>query len=315
MQEILPSWPIIDFHAHFPLPWRRTSPAQKEFKKKHGEHKSQIITNYSIEDAKRRRAAWCNPEPEAPIWEWNETAERWAREVEKYGLHRVVFVTGGENDLLAEIVRSFPDKFVAFAHHEPWVEGAGEELDRAVLQLNMRGFKMLAPLCPVPLEELTPVWDAAERHQIPVLIHFVVLGSGGGIGHHANISPLALHNVAKAYPTVPFIVPHFGCGYPKELLQLCWVCPNVHVDTSSNNQWINWMPYDLTLDDLFRRFYETVGPQRILFGTDSSWFPRGFAVRYLLDQIRACYKLRIPESDMRQIFGGNAARLLDLDLE
>ena len=25
--------------------------------------------------------------------------------------------------------------------------------------------------------------------------------------------------------------------------------------------------------DLFRRFYETVGAERIIFGSDSSWFP------------------------------------------
>lgn len=312
MQEVLPKWPIIDFHAHFPIPWRRTSPAAKDFKKKYGEYKSQIIEKFRVLDQDRRRQAWCYPEPEPPTWEWNETAARWADEVDQYGLNRVVFVTGGENDLLAEIVRNYPDKFVGFAHNEPWLEGAGEELERALIQLKLKGFKMLAPLCPVPLEELSPVWDVAERHEIPVLIHFGVLGGGGGIGDHHNINPLALHNVAKAYPTVRFVVPHFGCGYPKELLQLCWVCPNVYVDTSSNNEWMNWMPYDLSLEDLFRRFYETVGPERIIFGTDSSWFPRGFAARYLMDQIRVCYKLRIPETDMRKIFGENAARLLNI---
>jgi predicted TIM-barrel fold metal-dependent hydrolase len=57
---------------------------------------------------------------------------------------------------------------------------------------------------------------------------------------------------------------------------------------------------------------ETIGPERIIFGSDSSYFPRGFAVRYLQDQIRDCRELGIPESDIGLIFAGNAARLLKI---
>ena len=45
---------------------------------------------------------------------------------------------------------------------------------------------------------------------IPVLIHFGILGSGGGVAWHQNINPLKLHNVAKDFPEVTFVVPHFG---------------------------------------------------------------------------------------------------------
>ena len=76
-----------------------------------------------------------------------------------------------------------------------------------------------------------------------------------------------------------------------------------------------WLePVDpLTLDDLIRKFYETVGPDRILFGSDSSWFPRGFAIRYLQDQIRACRFMNLPDDALRKIFGDNAVRLFRLE--
>ena len=75
------------------------------------------------------------------------------------------------------------------------------------------------------------------------------------------------------------------------------------------------MPYPLTLEDLFRKFYETIGPERIVYGSDSSWFPRGYSVRYLQDQLRACRFLNLPHEALQQIFGGNAARLFNLNTE
>src|SRR5690606_22709089 len=126
---------------------------------------------------------------------------------------------------------------------------------------------------------LYPVWETCERLGIPVLCHFGMLGAAGGVSYHPNISPAVLEPVARDFPTVDFIIPHFGIQHVTDLLFLCWSCPNVNVDSSGSNQWVRWMPYNLTLDDLFRKFYETIGPERILFGSDSSWFPRGFAIR------------------------------------
>lgn len=95
-----------------------------------------------------------------------------------------------------------------------------------------------------------PLWDVAERFNLPVLIHFGILGGGGGLASGVNISPLSLEPVAKAFATVPFIVPHFGCSYVRDLLQLCWACANGCVDTSGNNKGIRWYPYPLTLHDI-----------------------------------------------------------------
>ncbi len=75
------------------------------------------------------------------------------------------------------------------------------------------------------------------------------------------------------------------------------------------------MPYDLDLNSLLRRFLDTVGAGRIIFGSDSSWFPRGFARQYLDEQFRACCDLGVSDEDMRLTFFGNAARLLGLGQE
>ena len=151
---------------------------------------------------------------------------------------------------------------------------AAEELERAVTELGLKALKLLAPTIPVLINDtsLYPVWETCERLGIPVLCHFGMLGAAGGVSYHPNISPAVLEPVARDFPTVDFVIPHFGIQHVTDLLFLCWSCPNVSVDSSGSNQWVRWMPYKLTLDDLFQRFYETIGPERILFGSDAPVF-------------------------------------------
>ena len=121
---------------------------------------------------------------------------------------------------------------------------------------------------------------------------------------------MSIAQVTRRFPKVNFIVPHFGCTYMGDLLQLCWTRPNVWVDTCGSNQWIRWMPFQLTLEDVMRKFLETVGSERLIFGTDSSWFPRGFAYIYLEEQQKIMRFLGLGEEQMRAVLYGNIASLL-----
>jgi len=307
---------IIDFHVHFPA--RRRPVGRSDWQQaveKVGQRRAGLLRAQSRAYNLEWRRAWGFPAPEAESPSDEEQADRWAAEVDRYGLDKVVFVTGGDNDHLAYLVGRHPDKFIGFAHHDPFEEDAAAELERAVAELGMRGYKVLAPALDRDLDDEVafPVWEVAAKYEIPVLIHFGIMGAGGGLAYHPNISPLKLHNVAKAFPDVNFVVPHFGCTYIFDTLQLCWACRNVHVDTSGSNQWIRWMPQEWTVQRLYRKYLETIGADRILFGTDSSWFPRGFAVRYLQDQIRDLVYLGAGHETMQKILADNAARLLKLE--
>jgi len=50
----------------------------------------------------------------------------------------------------------------------------------------------------------------------------------------------------------------------------------------------------------------------MLFGTDSSWFPRTFTMSYLEEQNRILRFLRLPDRDIEKILYSNAERLLGL---
>lgn len=300
---------VIDIHTHFPI--ENTMGLERP----RASHP--LLAKYASERGERMRSEW-DTAPAEPLAKTDDEVdaalERWAGEVDRYGLRLVNFVSGGGNDRLAGLVEKYPSRFSGFAHH-PLRPGAAEELRRAVDELGLRGYKLLGPTTEYPFEDpqLRGVWEFCAERSLPVLIHFGFLGRGGGVVQHPRMSPLSLFEVARDFPEIPFIIPHFGAGYWQELLALCWSLPNINVDTSGSNQWIRWMPYELTLEDLFAKAYQTIGPERVLFGSDSSYFPRGFSQRYLQDQLRVCYHLNFPEEEIRLIFGGNAARLLGLD--
>ncbi|EHK82314.1 amidohydrolase 2 [Saccharomonospora azurea SZMC 14600] len=310
---------IVDFHLHFRID---RDPATRDLSG------GQFTCADPDEQARRRRQdlvaaqsarwrrAWDFPDPQ-PSDErtWEEEADLWLDELDRHGIAHATFVTGGGDDRVAELVARHPQRFSGMANlRDLTALGAAERLRRAVTELGLRGLKLFAPLLPHRIDDpaAETVWRVAAEYELPVLIHFGHCGSSGGIAHNAHIEPAWLESVAKRHPGIPFVIPHFGVQHVQQVLFLCWACPNVHVDTSGSNQWVRWMPYKLTLEDLFRRCYETIGPDRIVFGSDSSWFPRGYCYRYLADQLRVCHEMGMPDTDLGKIFGGNAARLLRL---
>jgi len=308
---------IVDFHLHFRIGADEVVRACEHAVDMHpgGEHERAVRSAGAAPYAAQWRRAWAFPDPEPPAQRWQDEADRWAEELRRQGIRRAVFVTGGGNDAVADLVDRHPDRFLGFAHHDPFAPGAAAELERAVVERGLRGWKLFAPLLRGPLDDpaLDPVWRAAQRLGIPVLVHVGHYGSAGGLSSSPYDSPNHLARVARRFPELAFVVPHFGVQHVQELLFACWGCPNIHVDTSGSNQWVRWMPYRLTLEDLFRRCYETIGPHRIVFGSDSSWFPRGYVRRYLDDQLRICREMGMPEADLRLIFAGNAERLLGFE--
>jgi predicted TIM-barrel fold metal-dependent hydrolase len=112
--------------------------------------------------------------------------------------------------------------------------------------------------------------------------------------------------MALGFPQVPVIIPHFGAGFFREALMAADQCPTIHFDTSSSNAWIRYND-GLTLDRVFRAALAVTGPSRLLFGTDSSFFPRGWQAPVHQEQLRATAFLN--PADRAAIFGGNFERL------
>jgi uncharacterized protein len=301
---------VIDSHCHFPVTgaWFPDYETRAELKR---EVQADPVHREQVE--LWRKAHNFEP-PEKQELDDKAAAERWYKDVIEKGIDKVIFVSGGGNRRLAEIVDRYPDKFLGLAHHNPFVKDAPALMEKAVKEQKLKGYKILAPSLKEPLNDrkLYDLWKVCEELDVPVTIHFGILGGADGVASGENLNPLIFEQVAKDFPRVRFILPHFGACYPSQLLQLCWTCSNIYVDSSGSNQWVRWMAEEITLESLFKRFYEAIGPTRMLFGTDSSTFPRTYAYQYLYEQHKIMRFLRIPEADIERILHKNAEEIFKL---
>jgi predicted TIM-barrel fold metal-dependent hydrolase len=246
-------------------------------------------------------------------------ADRWVAELDRHAVARAALIASipGDAVSVAEAVARHPQRFVGFFMHNPAAENAEAMLTRALTQWRLRAVCLFPAMHGYRLDDeiVDRVFRAAAEHRAAVFAHCGVLTVGVrkklGLPSRFDLrlgDPLALARTALGYPGVPVIVPHFGAGYLREALMAADQCPTIHLDTSSSNGWIKFHP-NLTLETVFRQALAVTGPSRLLFGTDSSFFPRGWQRPIYEAQDRLLRAIGVPDGDRTAIFGGNFDRL------
>jgi len=249
-----------------------------------------------------------------------QLADRWAAELDRAGVSRAALIASvpGDAGSVGAAVRRHPGRFVGFFMVDPTRSDAAVDAAQAIDADALRTMCLFPAMHRYSIhdERVRGIFDVAKaRPGTAVFVHCGVLSMGVrkklGLPSPFDVrfgNPLDLHAVANAYPTVPVIVPHFGSGLFREALMLADLCPNVVFDTSSSNGWMKYQP-DLTLAAVFKQALTVVGPDRLVFGTDSSFFPRGW-VKDVYDQQSAALDELDVGADVRdKIFGGNFERL------
>jgi len=247
-------------------------------------------------------------------------ADRWVAELDRHGVNRAVLIASvpGDEASVADAVAHHPSRFVGFFMLDPSAADAVERARRAVDELHLHGICLFPAMHHVALtdERVRRIVDvAARRPGVVVFVHCGVLTVGVrrklGLPCHFDLrlgNPIEVANLALAFPNVPFIIPHFGAGLLREALMAADTCANIHLDTSSSNSWTRYTP-GLTLDAAFNAALAVAGASRLLFGTDSSFFPRGWQQGIFETQHRIVESAGISATDAALIFGGNFDRL------
>lgn len=260
------------------------------------------------------RLGWEDPgAPEA-------LADRWAAELTTHGVARAALIASapGDEASVAAAVARHPDRFVGFFMFNPLQGDVAPRLAHALGAQRLRGICLFPAMHGYRFddERVREVFAAAADAGAVVFAHCGVLSVGIrkklGLPSPFDLrlgDPLALAATASRFPSVPVIVPHFGAGLFREALMAADQCASIHVDTSSSNAWIRYHP-GLTLEAVFRQTAGVVGAGRMLFGTDSSFFPRGWQQPIYEAQAEAMRSAGLGEADRALILGGNFQKLL-----
>jgi predicted TIM-barrel fold metal-dependent hydrolase len=249
-----------------------------------------------------------------------QLSDRWLTELDRAGVSRAALIASvpGDAGSVAVAVRRHPARFVGFFMIDPTRPDAAAVAAQAIDTDRLRTVCLFPAMHRYSIqdERVRAIFDVVKaRPGAAVFVHCGVLSVGVrrklGLPSPFDVrfgNPLDLHAVAAGYPTVPIIVPHFGAGLFREALMLADLCPNVVFDTSSSNGWIKYQP-DLTLAAVFKQALTVAGPDRLLFGTDSSFFPRGWVKDVYAQQSAALDQLNVSADVRDKIFSGNFDRL------
>jgi len=246
-------------------------------------------------------------------------ADRWVAELTRHGVLQAMLIasTHGDEESVAAAAARHPDRILGAFMLNPRAPDASQRLERALDELRLRMVCLFPAMHHVNLDDpaVAAVFDAASRRKAAVFIHCGALSVGVrqklGLPSRFDLrlgDPLAAAAIAVRFPSVPVVIPHFGSGLFREALMAAAAAPNIRLDTSSSNSWIKFHP-GLTMREVFARALDVAGPSRLLFGTDSSFYPRGWqkgvfdAQRAILDE------LNVPAGAQALIFGDNLAKL------
>ena len=259
---------------------------------------------------------------ELPPAEPEALARRWVGELDRFGVQKAVLFGSapGEQRSIARAVQAYPARFVGFQVVNPMVPNLREVLEDIVtcglrgllLFPAMHGYFVDDPAC-------RPVYEAAWEYRLIVFVHLgrlkiAIRDKLGVVGRieERYVDPSRLIDVLRGYEDVAFIVPHFGNGHLTSLVTLAQGVNNLYLDTSSSNSWMRTTPECPNLEAVFRTALDAaaLGPRHILFGTDSTVFPRGWRRDIFDSQLDVMNRLRLSSHEIQAILYDNLARLL-----
>jgi hypothetical protein len=233
--------PIIDVHSHF---WRYPDHFTADFRRQAKRARAGIELDLSVrfEDYQRQSV----PDVKTVVFG---------------GKARLSGLWVDDRDIQS-YVAEHPDQLIGFLSLDPTQPEWEAELRDGHLEFGLRGIKLMPMYAGFrPDEErLAPLWQYAQRHHLPVLLH-----TGTTFVSQAPLEctlPRHLDPVATRYPEVRMILAHLGHPYEGECVAVIRKNPHVYADLSA----LHYRPFQLYHSLMLVQEYGVW--DKVLLGTD-----------------------------------------------
>lgn len=203
---------------------------------------------------------------------------------------RALFGDGLEGNLATEQLFSrYPERFHGYLAFNPRF---GDEIKAQFDAFFGRGFyigfKLLASYWKIPLTDpaYQPVWEYADRHRLPVLLH---------TWDDRYNSPAMLTEIVKQYPGAAFLLGHSGggTGGREEAVKLALDHANVYLEFCGS----------FCTPTPFEESAARVGWDRVVFGSDTGGHSEAWELGRLLS-------LPVPDETLRPALAANIEAIL-----
>ena len=207
------------------------------------------------------------------------------------------------NEQVAELC-GVSKRFIGFASVDPMAQGAPKQLASALTQLGLKGLKLDAAL-----QDFDPnhprvfeLYETADSLSIPVLIHTGMSWAPGTPLEQGQ--PLLLEKAIRRFPSLRFVLAHWGWPWVWDATALALKYPNVFLDTSC----LYFDGPGEFFEFVFSRQIPTTLIERslrnqVVFGSN---YPRV----EIKNMVKALKSLELTEGCLEKIFSTNAERLL-----
>lgn len=189
------------------------------------------------------------------------------------------------NRRLATLQEDHPDRFLAFATVDPRRDGAVELVETALGEWGMRGLK-LHPTAGFHLHdpETYRVLEVASDHGVPVLTDS---GPINAPMYSKYSHPMHVDEVLVDFPGLDLIAAHMSLGWWRELHAIADMkaATNLHVDISGWQERVDHQPREFLR--AVRRFVDSLGADRVHFGTDDPMFDPVYPKEEWIETVRS----------------------------
>jgi 2,3-dihydroxybenzoate decarboxylase len=254
--------------------------------------------------------------------------------VQVFDKRRAVVLAQEANDVLADAVQSFPDRFAGLAALAPQdPRAAADELVRCVNRLGFRGAIVNSHTLGRYLDDrfFWPIFEALQSLNVPVYLHpttpspqmigpfadygLYFAGWGFAVEAGTHAMRLIMSGLFDEFPRLKVILGHMGEGIPfwlqridnRYLLQVkigaVKALPRLPSEYFLENFFITTS--GVTSEPALRLVQDLLGPERIMFAADYPYESTREAVEFM-------DKSAVNNKDKRAIYAGNAERLFGL---
>jgi len=191
------------------------------------------------------------------------------------------------NRVIREAVDTYPDEFIGFARIDPTADDAVDVLRDGIESLGLSGLKLVVRGEGLESPNLAWAMDASGERGLPVIFC------------SATVVP-ELTRLAERFPKTVTVFGHMGahafdCSGPRAAVDAARNLENVFLEYSSALVWT-----------ILKEAAEQI-PGKLIFGSDSPCI-------HPASEIAKIRVMDLPPEDEAAILGGNAARLLGVEI-